>query len=129
MSMSNYLEEAFLKTMRGGGNGTSFTAPTDIYVQLHTADPGEDGTASVAGNAVRQRLTSAAPANPGGTMDSNADATWTNVSTTETYSHFSTWDASSRGNPLMIGALSASRSVTAGDTFTLPSASLQQQMA
>ncbi len=42
MSISNYLEEAWLKTLRGGGAGTTFTAPTTIYLKLHTGDPGEE---------------------------------------------------------------------------------------
>lgn len=125
MSISNYLEEAWLKTLRGGGNGTNYTAPATIHVKLHIGDPGEDGTANAAGETTRRPATFAAPANPGGTMDSNADIAWTNVSTSETYSHISIWDAASGGNCLWKGALTASKSVTAGDNFTIPSGSLQ----
>lgn len=129
MSISNYLEEAWLKTLRGGGNGTNFTAPASVYVKLHTGDPGEDGTSNAAGETTRKAATFAAPANPGGTMDSNADVSWTNVSTSETYSHISLWDASSNGNCLYTGALTASKAVNSGDTFTIPSGSLQLTLA
>lgn len=129
MSLSNYLEESWLKTLRGGGNGTSFTAPTNVYVKLHIGDPGEDGTSNAAGETTRKAATFAAPANPGGTMDSNADISWTSVSTAETYSHVSVWDASTNGNCLITGALTASKTVAVGDTFTIPSGSLQLTLA
>lgn len=119
MSMSNYLEEAWLRTVRGGGAGTNFTAPAAIYLKLHTGDPGEDGTANAATETTRQAVVNAAPANPGGTMASSADVRWTGVSTTERYTHVSSWDASTAGNPLLIGQLVTPRDVTAGDNFVL----------
>ena len=95
MSMSNYLEDAIGNALRGGGNGTSFTAPAAIYTKLHTGDPGEDGTANAAGETTRKATTFGASS--GGVITSNALVEWTNVSTTETYSHVSLWDASSGG--------------------------------
>src|SRR2546421_525693 len=99
MSTSNYLEEAFLKVFRGGGAGTTLTAPAVVAVKLHTGDPGEDCTANAATNTTRTAVTFAAPSNPAGTMASSADVTWTSVSTSETYSFFSLWDAAAAGNP------------------------------
>lgn len=90
-----------------------------VWVQLHTADPGTAGTTAVAGNNVRKSVTFAAAAS--NSKVTNADITWTSVSTTETYSHVSLWDASAAGNFLWSGALTASKAVTAGDTFTLTS--------
>lgn len=124
MSLSNYTEENWLKTLRGGGNGTSYSAPAAIYTKLHTGDPGEDGTANAAGETTRKATTFAAPSNPAGTMASNADVQWTNVSTSETISHVSLWDASTAGNCIITGALSASKAVNAGDTFTIASGDL-----
>jgi hypothetical protein len=46
------------------------------------------------------------------------------VSTTETYTHWSLWDALTSGNALWSGALSSSASVTAGDTFQITSLTL-----
>lgn len=121
MSISNYLEAAWLNTVRGGGSGVTFTAPASVHVQLHTADPTDAGTTAVAGNTVRQAIAFGAAANPAGTLTSSATVTWTSVSTTETYTHFTLWDASTSGNCLWIGALSTSASVTAGDTFQITS--------
>ena len=117
MSLSNYLENAFGNTLRGGGNGTSYTAPTAIYAKLHTGDPGEDCTANAAGNTTRQAVTFGAAS--GGVISLSNTPSWTSVSTTETYSYVSLWDNVSAGNALGSGIMSSSVAVTAGDTFTL----------
>lgn len=117
MSASNYLENAFANALRGGGNGTSFTAPSAVYAKLHTGDPGEDGTSNAAGNTSRQAVEFGAASN--GVISLTNTPSWTNVSTTETYSYVSLWDNSTAGNCLGSGALTAGVSVTAGDTFTL----------
>jgi len=57
-------------------------------------------------------------------MVSSATVEWTNVSTTETYSHWSLWDASTAGNCLWTGALASSAAVTAGDTFQITTLTL-----
>lgn len=117
MSMSDYLENAVANALRGGGNGTSYTAPAAVYAKLHTGDPGEAGTSNAAGNTSRQAVEFGAAS--GGVISLSNAPSWTNVSTTETYSHVSLWDNSTAGNCLGSGALSSSVSVTAGDTFNL----------
>lgn len=117
MTISNYGELAFLNTLRN----TSF-AVAQPYVKLHTGDPGEDGTNNAATESTRKSVSFSAASS--GSMASSATVTWTNVSTTETYSHWSLWDASSSGNCLWTGAFSSSASVTAGDTFQITSLTL-----
>jgi len=117
MTISNYAELAFLNTLRA----TSFSVTT-CYLKLHTADPGEDGTTSAATNTTRQTVAFSAAAT--GAMASSATVSWTSVSTTETYSHWSMWDASTAGNCLWTGALSSSAAVTAGDTFQITALTL-----
>lgn len=124
MSISNYLEEAWLKTLRGDGNGTSYTAPAAIYVKLHTGDPGEDGTANAATETTRSAAAFAAPSNPAGTMTTSADVTWTNLAGAETLSHFSLWDNSTAGNCLGSGQFGASKTVAIGDTLTITTGNL-----
>lgn len=114
-AMSNYLENKLLDHAVGTA---SFTAPSTVYVQLHTGDPGEDGTANVAGETTR-RPTGAFSAAAAGTTDNDAAITWTAVSTTETYTHISMWDASSAGNCLFVGALTSSVAVIALDNFQI----------
>jgi hypothetical protein len=117
MSISNYAELKLLDTL---GN-TSFAVAT-CYVKLHTGDPGEDGTNNAATEATRKLVSWSSASS--GSKASSAALTWTNVSTTETYTHWSMWDASSSGNCLWTGALSASAAVTAGDTFEITSLTL-----
>lgn len=119
MSISNYAEDKLLDHVTGT---TSFTAPSGVYLQLHTGDPGETGASNVATENSRQSVAFGAAS--GGSIVSSAAVTWTNVSTTETYTHWSAWDASSAGNALWYGALSSSASVTAGDTFQITSLTL-----
>jgi hypothetical protein len=117
MTISNYGELAFLNTLRN----TSFAVATP-YVKLHLGDPGEDGTANPAVEATRKSISfSAASA---GAIASSATITWTNVSTTEVYTHWSLWDALTSGNALWSGAFTSSASVTAGDTFQITSLTL-----
>ena len=117
MSISNYGELAFLDTLRN----VSFSVASP-YLKLHLGDPGEAGTSNAAVEATRKAISfSAASA---GAMSSSATVEWTNVSTTETYSHWSLWDASTAGNCLWTGALASPAAVTAGDTFQITSLTL-----
>lgn len=117
MSISNYAELKLLDTL---GN-TSFAVAT-AYLKLHLGDPGEDGTSSAATESTRKLVSWSAAAS--GSKASSATLSWTNVSTTETYTHWSMWDASTAGNCLWSGALSASAAVTAGDTFEITALTL-----
>lgn len=101
---------------------TNYTAPTAFYVKLHTGDPGSAGTSNAAGNTTRQATTFASAS--GGSIATSADVTWTSVSTAETYSHVSFWSASTAGTFLGSNALTASKTVAVGDTFTIASGSL-----
>lgn len=94
----------------------AYTGPATIFIQLHTGAPGAAGTTAVATNNTRKAI--AFNASSGGVIASSADVVWTNVPATETYSHFSLWDASTAGNFLGSGTLTANQ-VTAADTFTV----------
>jgi len=117
VSISNYAELKLLDTL---GN-TSF-AVTTCYVKLHLGDPGEDGTSQAATETTRKAVSWSSAAS--GSKASSATLTWTNVAATKTYTHWSMWDNSTAGNCLWTGALSASASVTAGDTFEITSLTL-----
>ena len=119
MSISNYAE---LKILDHTTGRLAWTMPTTVYVKLHTADAGEDGTTAAATNDTRTAVSWSAAAT--GAIASSAAVTWTNVSTTETYSHWSLWDASTAGNCLWTGALASSAAVVAGDTFQITTLTL-----
>lgn len=100
----------------------AWTQPAAFWVKLHTGDPGSAGTTAAAGETTRKQATFSAAS--GGTITTSGALTWTSVSTTETYSHVSFWDASTAGTFIGSDALETSRSVTAGDTFTIAAGDL-----
>ena len=119
MSISNYAE---LKILEHTTGKTSWTMPSTVDVKLHLGDPGEDCTSNAASNTSRESASWASAAS--GAIATSATISWTNVSATETYSHWSLWDASTSGNPVWSGALSSSAAVTAGDTFQITALTL-----
>ena len=119
MSISNYAE---LKILEHTTGKTAWTMPTTVYLKLHTADPGEAATTAAAGETTRKSVSWASAAS--GSIASSATVEWTNVASTETYTHWSLWDASTAGNALWTGALSSSAAVTAGDTFQITTITL-----
>ena len=119
MSISNYAE---LKILDHTTGTASWTAPAAVYLKLHTGDAGEAGTSNAATETTRKVVTFSAASS--GSIASSGTVSWTSVAATETYSHWSLWDASTAGNCLWTGALSSSASVTAGDTFQITSLTL-----
>jgi hypothetical protein len=115
MSLTNYLENALLDHIRGGA---AFTQPTSLHVKLHTGSPGEDGTANPATEATRKTATFSA-ASAGSMALDNGPLEWSSLPATETFSHFSIWDAGSSGNPLGYGSLSSSAVMNTGETFRI----------
>lgn len=119
MSIANYLENKVLdKVFRN----TDFTV-SGAWVRLHTGDPGEDGTANGATETTRKSATFGTAASSG-SISTTADMTWTSYPAAETITHISLWDASTAGNALWKGALTASRTLAIGNTFTISSGSL-----
>lgn len=110
MSFSNFLEDELLDHVFGG---SAYSVPTDVYAQLHDGDPGEDGTDNVATENTRVVVSFGSAS--GGTIANDAEVLWEDVAASETYSHFSLWDAASNGNCLGAGALTSSKAVTAGE--------------
>jgi hypothetical protein len=119
MSISNYAENKILDHLAGV---TTWTKPTNVYIQLHTADPGENGTENAAGYSARQLSSWNAAANGSISLSSSID--WPNVNTTETYTHWSVWDAEVSGNCLWTGALTANVAIVSGESFQITSLTL-----
>jgi hypothetical protein len=100
----------------------TWTEPAGFFVKLHTGDPGAAGASNAAGETDRVAVTFSAAS--GGAITNSADVTWTAVSTAETYSHVSFWDASVAGNFLGSDDLAVSRTVAVGDNFTIAAGDL-----
>lgn len=100
----------------------AYSDPAGFFLKLHTGDPGAAGTTNAATETTRQATTFSAAAS--GAITTSADTTWTNVSTSETYSHWSAWSANVAGTFLCSDALNVAKAVTAGDTFTIAAGDL-----
>lgn len=96
--------------------GTSITAPSGIYIKLHTADPGAAGSTGASAVTTRNQATFNAPS--GNAITLSALATYA-MTSTETISHVSFWDASTAGNLLRTAALSSSVAVVNGSTLQI----------
>jgi hypothetical protein len=111
--------------------GVAFTAPTALYVKLHTSvgDPGAAGTAN--SSAVTTRVLTSFSAATGTTSSSialggaNSAPQWT-MTATENIQFISVWDTigPTGGNFLWSAQLSTTKSVASGDTLTLTTCGL-----
>jgi hypothetical protein len=125
--MSNYLETALIN---GTLRGTTYTAPTTVYVGLYTSDPtdADTGTEVSGGSYARQAVTFGAP----------SDGVSTNTAAIEFPQATGTWgtvgwigieDASTGGNLLYHTALDASKTIATGDIFKIAIGSLSVTLA
>lgn len=132
-AFTNYAENELIDHLF---RGRSFSAPTNLFVALHTGDPGETGAASEVStggstNYARKQY-NAGYANWEGTggettdVDSAGTGGATQNSNQITFntpggdpwglvSHFSVWDTVSGGNCLFYGQLSASKTINGTD--------------
>lgn len=105
-------------------NANAFLEELDeTWIQLHTDDPGAAGTSNVAGNSTRKQISLGSAS--GGSISNDADISWSTeeVDTSEDYTHFSLWSASTNGTFLWSGTITAN-AVTAGDEFEIGSGDL-----
>lgn len=121
MSFSNYLETELLDHVF---TNSAYTSPTTVYVSLHTANPDEDasGTEVSGGGYVRQ---SGSFSVTGNTATTTAAVEYpTATADYGTVTHVAIWDASTAGNMLAYAALTASKTISTGDVFRIPTGDL-----
>lgn len=114
-AFSNYMEDQITAWI----NGTTFAAaPTNTFVQLYSQDPTDAGSAT---GALYTRVIYAAGGWTRGTggagtlSNTNAITMQSSAGSAATATHFAVFDASTSGNLLFYGALSASKSIAIGD--------------
>lgn len=118
--MSDYLESALRAHIF---RTASFTKPATLWVSLHTADPLDTGAgAEVSGGSYARVQRDPLDANwsaasaTDGLTDNVAVITFPAPSANwGTVTHFGIWDASTAGNLICHGALTASRIINNGD--------------
>lgn len=129
-AMSDYLENKLIDHIF---RTSSFTKPTVLAVALFTAAPGDTGGGTeVSGGAYARQSLNPLNANWNGTHgNTTGDSSGTSGLTDNasqisfptatgnwgTVTHIGIFDATSAGNLLFYGALTASKTVNTGDTF------------
>lgn len=114
---SDFLDDKILESIL---KNTAFTPPATLFLALYTTDPtpAGSGTEVTGGSYSRKSITFAASA--GGTIASNAIASYTNMPAA-VITHYGILSASTAGNLLIFGALPSPISANAGDDISIPS--------
>lgn len=116
-ALSDYSEKLLLDWLMTDG---SATRPTAWYVGLFTAAPDDTGGGTeVSGNGyAREAATFSAASTPGGATSNTGAVTFTAAGGSwGTITHLGIFDASTSGNLLWHGGLTASKTVGDGDTL------------
>ena len=119
--LSAYLCNSWLDAL---ANNTSY-AVAQVYIKLHTGDPGASGTANAATETTRKAASFGVAV--AGAINSDADISWTNIAGSQDASHFTAWDNLTVGNFLFSGTITANP-YTAGDTYTISSGNLSASL-
>jgi hypothetical protein len=121
MSFSNYLENKLLLHTFGG---TAYTAPTTLYLAIHTTNPAEDNTGTeVSGSAYARQsvaftVTTSTASNTSAVEFPTATGSW------GTLTHVGVYDALTSGNLLAYAALTTSKIISTNDVFRVPAGDL-----
>ena len=121
-AFTNYLEN---KIMAYVFTGTAFSSPSgSLYLGLFTAAPGESGGGTeVSGNGYARK---AVTMTTSGNASTNSSAVEFDAATGSwgTITYVAVFDALTSGNMLAYGELTASKTITTGDVFRVPSGDL-----
>lgn len=116
-AMSDYLENEILDHILGTG---AYTSPTTVYVGLSTASFNDDNSGTELSGSGYARQTIAFNAAASGTADNSGSVDFPAATGSwGTVSHFGLFDASTGGNLLIHGALTASKVVDTGDILRI----------
>ena len=123
MSFSNYLETKVLDHVFGA---TAYTAPSTLYLSLHTANPDEDGSgAEVSTSGTAYARQAVAFTTSGNTTSNTAAVEYpTATSNFGTVTHVGVYDAATSGNLLCYATLTSSKTIETGDVFRVPAGDL-----
>ena len=112
---SNYLEGKLIEHVL---RNTAYTSPSTVHLSLHTANPAEDASGTEVSGSGYGRQPIAFGAHSDGACSNSAVEEFTaSGGSFGTVTHFGIFDASSSGNLLYYGALTASKVVADGDTL------------
>ena len=121
MSFTNFLETEILDHVFAGA---AYSAPSQHYLGLFTAAPGEAGGGTeLSGSAYVRKAVNFATS--GATTSNNAAVEFpTATGSWGTVTHVGVFDAASSGNLMAYATLSSSKAIATGDVFRVPSGDL-----
>jgi hypothetical protein len=116
-AMSDYLENEILDHILGTG---AYTMPSTVYVGLSTGSFNDDNSGTeLTGNGYARESIAFAAASSGTASNSGAVEFSAATGSWGTVSHFGLFDASTSGNLLIHGALTASKVIETGDILKI----------
>lgn len=116
-AMSDYLENEILDHILGTG---AYTMPSTVYVGLSTGSFNDDNSGTeLTGNGYARQSISFGAASSGTASNDAAVEFPAATGSWGTVSHFGLFDASSAGNLLIHGALTASKVIDTGDILKI----------
>ncbi len=116
-ALSDYAENELLDHLLGTG---AFTMPSAVYVGLSTGSFNDDNSGTeLSGNNYTRKAVSFGAASSGTASNDAAVEFSAATGSWGTVSHFGLFDASSGGNLLIHGALTASKTIESGDILKL----------
>jgi len=118
---SDYLETAVLNHVFGG---SSYSAPSTLYVALYTAAPSDSGGGTEVSGGAYARQTGAFTVSGGTASNTSAIEYATATANYGTVVAVGVLDASSGGNLLAYGTLTSSKTVSSGDVFRFNASAL-----
>jgi len=121
MSFTNFLETEILDHVFAGA---AYSAPSQHYLALYTAAPGEAaGGTELSGSAYVRKAVNFATS--GATTSNNAAIEFpTATGSWGTVTHVGVFDAETSGNLMAYATLSSSKAIATGDVFRVPSGDL-----
>jgi len=126
-ALSDHSENLLLNWLMTSG---SATRPTAWYLALFTAAPNDAGGGTEVSTGGYGRQTIAFNTASSGTTSNSADVSFTaSGANYGTVTHIGIFDASSGGNLLWHGAMTASKTVEDGDTITFASGNVDLTLA
>ena len=114
MAKSTYLENTLLNLVLAN---TPYTPPAAVYIELYTVSPGPPGGGTpVSGNGYQRMQATFSPAS-NGTMVNSANVVFPQATGSGwgTIAYFGIFDDPTAGNLLYYGALTAAKTIGAGD--------------
>lgn len=122
--LSNFLEDKILNLVL---KNTAYTPPSTIYVSLHTADPTDAGTGTevtTVGTAYARQTATFGTVSSGSVTNSLEILFPVATANYGIVTHLALWDASTAGNMLFSGVLTASKTINNGDQFKIAASNL-----